>query len=99
MRLHADEVERRHSRVTLLLWYETVWYSLLKMSGAEILGIDIYLTKDAVRTQVVQSAYMVVVLVGYEDGIDMMEWYGQHLLAEVRTAVEENMFPVDFEQG
>ena len=53
----------------------------------------------AVRPQVVEAAYMVVVYVGDKQSIEMWRAGGNHLLTEVGSAVDKYVFVLNFNQG
>lgn len=53
------------------------------------IGIDVDFAKLTVRPDVVHAAYVVVVGVGDEYGVDFAEGLRQHLLAEVGSAVDK----------
>ena len=91
VRLDANKVDGRNTRVTLLLWREAIRNALLKVRGTEVLGIDVDLTKLHVRTKVVKSSHMVVVLMSDKHAIQLAERNRQHLLAKVRATVKENV--------
>jgi hypothetical protein len=91
VRLDANKVDGRNTRVTLLLWREAIRNALLKVRGTEVLGIDVDLTKLHVRTKVVKSSHMVVVLMCDEYAIQLVERNCQHLLAKVRATINENV--------
>ena len=76
-----------HARIAFFLWCETIRDALKEMVDAKLFGIDIYIAKYAVWTQVIQSAHMVVVLMSNEDRIERAELYVEHLLTKVGTAV------------
>lgn len=48
---------------------------------------------------IIQANYMIVVLVGKQDSIQMLNFSTQHLLAQIRPGIDENIGAVVCEQG
>ena len=95
-----DAVQADLGNARIFVFRKTVGDALLQMCGAEVFGIDIHIAEDAQGAEIVQSAYVVIVLVRDEYGVDGPEVKGEHLLAEVRSAVYQDAFPaVAFHQG
>ena len=90
MRFHLYQIEGWHSWITFVLGREAIGDAFHEMVGTELFGIHIHISEDAVGTKVVESPYMVVVLVGDEHGIKGREVDAQHLFAEIRATVDEN---------
>ena len=100
MRLfNLDEVECRHAGIALFLRCEAIWNTLYEMVGTEFFGIDIHISEDAVRAKVVESTHVVIVFVSDENSVKRLEIHAQHLLAEIRTAVDEKVLPSHFDKG
>ena len=73
-------------------------------AGADVVGhipAAVYGKRFAVAiwAQIVEAAYMVVVYVGDNQGIEMWSAGGNHLLTEVGSAVDKYVFVLNFNQG
>jgi hypothetical protein len=71
----------------LLLLAETVWDTLHNMLYNILPCIYGHFRIGAVWAKVVQTAYMVVVFVGKQDGINALHTYPEGLLTKIRSAV------------
>lgn len=96
---HREEIDGRHARIALFLGCEAVRDALEEMVGTELFGIDIDIAEDAVWTKVIESAHMVIVFVGDEYGIEAAEVSGEHLLTEVRSAVDEYATTINIDKS
>ena len=63
------------------------------------IGIDVYLTKLAVWTDIVHTSHVVVVGMGYQDAVNLAEGLRQYLLTEIRPTVDEQPGGVCLHQG
>ena len=86
--LYSVKVEPRHTGIEHLT--EEIGQALAKMGAGEVIGKDVDIAKPAEWAQVVNSARMVVVLMGEQHTVDMVEWNAQHLLTEVGTAINQD---------
>ena len=96
MRFYLDEVDGWHTRIAFVFGCEAVGDALNEMVGTKFLCIDIDIAENAVRAKVIKTAYVVVMLVGYQHSIKRLEVYAQHLLTEVGTAIYEDVFSAHF---
>ena len=70
------------------------------MGGCVSIRIDRYLRKTAKRTQIVQSAHMIVMLVGYQYAVyPLVNGSAQHLRPEVGAAVYQYRRVVRMQQS
>jgi hypothetical protein len=78
---------------------ETIRDAGTQALGGIVFGIYGNIAELTIGTQVVQAAYMVVMFVSDKYGIDGLEIVQtEHLLTEVRTAIDENPYSVHFYQ-
>ena len=98
---YVVEADVGHSRI--FVFYKTIGYALALVTRTEFVGIDVDGSLRAVGAQVVESAHVVIVLMGEQYAADGLFAHrlGQveHLLPEIRSAVEEQRAFGRFEQG
>jgi len=99
VRLHVEEVDGRHSRVAAILRREAVWDALEEMVGTEFLRIYVDIAEYTVWAKVVESAHMVVMLVGDEHGIEFAEVNSQHLFTKIGTTVDKDSVAVHIDHS
>ena len=99
VRLNLDEVDGWYARVALVVRRKAVGYTFREVVGAELFGIDVYVSKDAVGAQVVKSSDVIVVFVSDEDCVKRFKFDVQHLLAKVGAAVYEQARSVCLDEG
>ena len=83
-------VEQGYARIRVL--GEAVRQPLAQAVDDILTGIDREMVVEAIGTEVVDAADMVVVDVCQQEGIDMVVGGTEHLLAEVGAAVDEDAF-------
>ena len=86
--LYGMEMQARHAGIEML--GKDVWHRLVKAADGLPIGINRYVAESAEGPQVVQTAHMVVVYVCQQNAVDAPEIFAQHLLADVRAAVNQN---------
>ena len=96
-RLNLTQFHMRHAGIDILV--ETIRHTLHDMTYHVLLGIDGNGGRCAVRTQVVQTSYMVVVLVCNNHSVKLFDAGSSSLPTEVRTAVNDDFGAVRFNQG
>lgn len=100
-RSYVVETDVGHARI--FVFHKTIGHALPLVAGTECVGVDVDGSLRAVGTQVVESAHVVIVFMGEQHGTDglLAHRFGQaeHLLPEVRPAVEEQRAFGRFEQG
>ena len=87
---------RRHSWVTMFC--KAVGQHLQHVLFRDGISIDIDLSELAVRPYIVHAAYMVIVGMCHEDGVNTSEGLRQYLLTEVRPAVYQQSGAVGLHQ-
>lgn len=92
------DIELRHSGIRMLL--EAIWEAAMKVVGHLLLAIDRKrrLAK-AIRPQIVDSAEVVVVMMSHQQGVEVAVMIVEHLLAEVRATIYEDVGAVDFDES
>jgi hypothetical protein len=79
---------------------ETIRNTLAKVLYHIGFSVDWNIPKATERSKIIQSAYMVVMLMGNQHGIDGLEIVqANHLLAKIRTAINQYPHTVYFEQS
>ena len=95
--MYGMQINRWHAWV--FLFSKAVGHCLPKTICTDFIGINVYIPKTAVGTQVVDTAHMVVVGVGDKDGVDLPKLLLQHLLTEIWSAVYEQTGVFCFEKS
>ena len=97
MRQDLMQSNGRHTWITMLskAVRQHFQHSFLRLG----IGIDVDLTKLAVRTDVVHTSHVVVVGMGNQDAIDLAEGLRQYLLTEIWATVNEQPGGVCLHQG
>ena len=72
------------------MFTEDVRHSLMEVFCNRFVGIDIDIAEPMEWAQVIQSTNMVVVDMGEEHAIEFAEGHVEHLLSEIRSAVDEH---------
>lgn len=91
--LHTERIACRYfvklqlRNTWILVLGETIRHTLYQMVQAIPLRINTYIAKARERAQIIDSAYMVIVLVREQNTIQFPERAVQHLLPEIRTAI------------
>lgn len=82
------QVQPCHARIEFLS--EKIWQSLTQMAGRIGIEPDVHIAKSAKGAKVVYTPCMVVMFVRYQHAVDSPVIDPEHLLIEVRTAVDED---------
>ena len=98
MRFHLYQVEGWHPRITFFLGCKAIRDALHQVVSTEFLRIHVHITKNAVRTQIIQATHMVIMLMGDEHRIEGLKVYAKHLLAEIGAAVNKDAPSSHFHQ-
>ena len=91
--VRPDAVQADLRDTGIFVLRKAVGDAFFQMCGTEVFGVDIHIAEDAQGAEVVQSAYVVVVLVCDKHGIDGLEVEREHLLPEIRSAVYQDALP------
>lgn len=84
-----DGMENNGGGTRIAILSETIRHGLHQSAACQFVGIDIHLTKLTERTQVVDAAYVVVMNMSKQHGINFPEGLGEHLLAEVGARINQ----------
>ena len=97
MRYDLMQSDGRHTWITVLgkAVRQHLQHRLLRLG----IGIDVHLTKLAVRTDVIHTSHMVVVGMSDQDAVNLAEGLRQYLLTEIRTTVDEQTSGVCLHQS
>ena len=97
-RFHFLQINARYTRIFLI--HKAIRHPRPQMGGRVGIRIDGYFRKTAERAQIVQSAHMVVMLVGYQHAVyPLVHGSAQHLCPEIGTAVYQYHRIVRMQQG
>ena len=88
MRMNLMKLYGRNTRIAML--GKAVWQHLKHSLTGNGVGIDIYLAKLTIGTDIVHSTHVVVVGMRDENAINASEGMRHNLLSEVRTAIDED---------
>ena len=83
------KVDAWHTRVCL--FHKAIGHACTQVVGGVAIGMNRYLAQSAERAQVVESAYVVVMLVGDENSVyPFKSRSSKHLLAKVGAAIYQD---------
>ena len=97
MRIYSMKVNGWDPGIFLLR--KAIWHGLVKALATDIVCINIDVAKTAVWAQVINATHVVIVRVGDENTVNSPEFLLQHLLAEIRTAVNKYAGIFSFQKG